>query len=193
MNNPQTPEEAFDSQNEGEPTSAYVNQDPPEPEEAYTPEVEARLEEEAQVEPEPISIVSKMLLDAEKYYNAKVEDILALSKYEELLKDVAQLYGGEVTERMWYNAISYHVHVKSFKEKNLSDILEHLDTLGYPVIDTNDQTYGNGGRLFRIAKGVYVFAELDEGTDACKKVIVGWSAPTAPSPIYEFQCKEDVK
>jgi hypothetical protein len=135
----------------------------------------------------PLSCLEKMAKDENERHAATLKDINELRPHLEVLQGSALLFGGTVGTRMWYTGVEWRIKVNKFHEA--APMLEHLAVCGYEEVTSTDEPYSNA-RRFNMVRGVSLVAELNEETQSCKKVIVGWTVHE-PSPKYAFECKDD--
>jgi len=82
------------------------------------------------------------------------------------------------------NRVKLEVTVKSFKDT--LPLLEKLADWGYDFSKSEDQpTYGV--RRY-ISDRIVIEAELQEGDESCRRVVIGYEKLSEPRPIYGFEC-----
>ena len=134
-----------------------------------------------------IAMLRKNLKDIVAHYEARSHEFKILG-YLSQAKSYSNL---EMSTSNWLTdgRVQVTVRVRAFPD--VLPLLEQLSNWGYDFKSTRDWPQYNDRHF--ISDRIEVIAHLvGEGTDDCRKVIVGYTKPSEPQPIYEFQCgKQD--
>jgi len=98
-------------------------------------------------------------------------------RFKDMNPDLSMyFYGGD--------PVRMDVTVKAFAD--VLPLLEKITEYGYDFTESRDAP--EYGMRYYISDRIKVAAALQEGDESCKRVVIGYTEPGAPRPIYEFRC-----
>lgn len=126
-----------------------------------------------------------------EYVKYVTEDIVRLSVYVERLDRVLARF--EETHRIdvMHSTGSLVVRVPVSKMDEVAPVIEALEEEFGIEFDKTEDVADYGWRLFKCKdyNWIRVDAEVKQGSEECRKVIVGYE--TKQVPVYEIKCGED--